>query len=478
MSIIAPNATPRVTALANGLKVATIPVASELTGLGIWLKSGSFYETAANSGAAHFLEHILFRGNSVYPNDRLEEMSEKTGINLQAATGRTVTRFSARVEAKHIPQAIDAIAQTVLNPEITDEAVENEKPTIIEEERTVARDIYETIWDVLHAHSFPNSPIGFPILGNRKTILGMTAKVLREYHARFFNPSNCYFVCATKVEHERVVEWVERSTSFLKKREPLDIDAIDRAVPARFEPTAQMFGSKVLDQSWCAMGYEAPPISSPHYVPGQMIRSVIGNLDGQSPFEKPFLLNSLVISRFNSIYMPYNTTGFMGFVLQCNPGREPEAVTEVAKAIQGATVGLRDDDMPMARLRVMDTLTKNLTSISTVADELGSCLLLQKKWISPAQWSQILSGVKKDNLVEYAHKYFGGKNPSCVFFLHEDTYKQFVAGQQAEANRQHEEMRRLQEERIKHQQSQQRQPSKIVRPWDEPAKKPSGIIRP
>lgn len=345
----------------------------------------------------------------------------------------------------------------------------------------MARDIYETIWDVLHAHSFPNSPIGFPILGTRKTILGMTAKVLRDYHARFFNQSNCYFVCATKVEHERVVEWVERSTSFLKKREPLDIDAIDRAVPARFEPTAQMFGSKVLDQSWCAMGYEAPPISSPHYVPGQMIRAVIGNMDGQNPFEKPVLLNSLAISRLSSIYMPYNTTGLMGFVLQCNPGREPDAVAEVVRAIQGSTVGLRDDDMPMARLRVMDTFMKNLTSITTVADELGSCLLLQKKWISPQEWSQILSGVKKDDLVAYARKYFDAKSPSCVFLIHEDTYKQMMARQQEEVSRQqqqHEEMRRRQEERIRHQQSQQRQPSKVVRPWEEPAQKPSGIIRP
>ena len=58
----------------------------------------------------------------------------------------------------------------MLNPEITEEAVENEKATIIEEERTVARDIYETIWDVLHAHSYPNSPIGFPILRIAQTV--------------------------------------------------------------------------------------------------------------------------------------------------------------------------------------------------------------------------------------------------------------------------------------------------------------------
>ena len=360
--------------------------------------------------------------------------------------------------------------------------MENEKATILEEERMVARDIFETIWDVLHAHSYPNSPLGLPILGSHKTIMGMTAKTLREYHEKFFNPSNCYFVCATKVEHERIVDWVAKSTTFLKKREPLDIDAVDMQVPARFEPTAQMFGSKVIEESWCAMGYEAPPIASKDYVPGQVIRSLIGNLDGQNPFERPVLVNSPAVTKFSSIYMPYNTTSLMGFLIQCHPGREPEMVAEVAKAIEGATVGLREDDMPMARLRVKDMLAKNLTSILTVADELGSCLLLQKKWISPAEWGRILDGVKKNDLVQYAYRYFGGKTPSCVFLVNDEKFKKMMASQAEALQRQQmqqEAMRRQQEERIKHQQQQQRQPSKVVRPWDEPAaQRPSGIIRP
>lgn len=53
----------QVTTLKNGLRVATeqIPFA-ETTTLGIWINSGSRFETEANNGTAHFLEHILFKG--------------------------------------------------------------------------------------------------------------------------------------------------------------------------------------------------------------------------------------------------------------------------------------------------------------------------------------------------------------------------------------------------------------------------------
>lgn len=57
---------PQVTTLPNGLRVATehLPFA-ETTTLGVWINSGSRFETDANNGAAHFLEHILFKGTKV-----------------------------------------------------------------------------------------------------------------------------------------------------------------------------------------------------------------------------------------------------------------------------------------------------------------------------------------------------------------------------------------------------------------------------
>jgi len=52
-----------VTVLPNGLRVATetIPFAETAT-VGMWINSGSRFETDATNGTAHFLEHLLFKG--------------------------------------------------------------------------------------------------------------------------------------------------------------------------------------------------------------------------------------------------------------------------------------------------------------------------------------------------------------------------------------------------------------------------------
>ncbi len=56
------------TTLPSGLRVAseTTPFA-ETAVVGVWIDAGSRYETAANNGAAHFLEHMAFKGTKARP---------------------------------------------------------------------------------------------------------------------------------------------------------------------------------------------------------------------------------------------------------------------------------------------------------------------------------------------------------------------------------------------------------------------------
>lgn len=55
------------TTLPSGLRVAseTIPYAETAT-VGVWIDAGSRYETKETNGAAHYLEHMLFKGTKVY----------------------------------------------------------------------------------------------------------------------------------------------------------------------------------------------------------------------------------------------------------------------------------------------------------------------------------------------------------------------------------------------------------------------------
>jgi mitochondrial-processing peptidase subunit beta len=75
--------TTDVTTLDSGLRVASqTVVGSETATVGVWIDAGSRYETAQNNGAAHFLEHMAFKGTSKRSQQQLEVEIENMGAHL------------------------------------------------------------------------------------------------------------------------------------------------------------------------------------------------------------------------------------------------------------------------------------------------------------------------------------------------------------------------------------------------------------
>jgi len=55
---------------------------SETATVGVWIDAGSRYETAKNNGAAHFLEHMAFKGTQKRTQQQLEVEIENMGGHL------------------------------------------------------------------------------------------------------------------------------------------------------------------------------------------------------------------------------------------------------------------------------------------------------------------------------------------------------------------------------------------------------------
>lgn len=58
-----------VTKTSNGVRVASETAHGETATVGVWIDAGSRYETEKNNGAAHFLEHMAFKGTKIVPKD-------------------------------------------------------------------------------------------------------------------------------------------------------------------------------------------------------------------------------------------------------------------------------------------------------------------------------------------------------------------------------------------------------------------------
>ena len=86
-----------VTTLGNQLRVASESTGGETATVGMWIDTGSRYETDANNGVAHFLEHMAFKGTGRRSRHGLETEIENMGGQLNAYTSREQTVYFAKV---------------------------------------------------------------------------------------------------------------------------------------------------------------------------------------------------------------------------------------------------------------------------------------------------------------------------------------------------------------------------------------------
>ena len=122
------------TVLENGLRVVTESndyVRS--AAIGIFIKSGARNETLKNHGAAHFLEHMVFKGTETRDSFEIADSLESIGGMLNAATSEEYTVFYSRILDEHMEKAIDVLSDLVQNAVINGDVTDVEKGVIIEE---------------------------------------------------------------------------------------------------------------------------------------------------------------------------------------------------------------------------------------------------------------------------------------------------------------------------------------------------------
>lgn len=82
----------------------------ETATVGVWIDAGSRYETAKNNGAAHFLEHMAFKGTRRRSQYDIEVEIENMGGHLNAYTSREQTVYYAKVFKKDVERAMDILS--------------------------------------------------------------------------------------------------------------------------------------------------------------------------------------------------------------------------------------------------------------------------------------------------------------------------------------------------------------------------------
>ncbi len=152
--------------LANGITVLTesMPQVRSVS-LGVWLRRGSRHEAAAQNGASHFIEHLVFKGTENRTAREIALAMDSVGGQMDAFTSKEYTCFYAKVLDEHLPVAVDLLADIVQRPLFDPTELERERQVVLEEIRMVEDTPDELIYDLFSSHFYRKHSLGRPIQG-------------------------------------------------------------------------------------------------------------------------------------------------------------------------------------------------------------------------------------------------------------------------------------------------------------------------
>lgn len=196
----------RRTVLPGGLRVVTEQVPSvRSASVGLWVNVGSRDEGPTVAGAAHFLEHLLFKATPTRTSVQIAQSVDAVGGELNAFTSKEHTCYYAHVLDDDLEMAVDMVADVVLNGLCAAEDVELERDVVLEEIAMRDDDPEDTLGDVFLSAMFGEHPVGRPVIGSVESVSAMTRNQLRSFHLRHYIPERMVLAVAGNVEHDHVV---------------------------------------------------------------------------------------------------------------------------------------------------------------------------------------------------------------------------------------------------------------------------------
>jgi processing peptidase subunit beta len=404
--------TKQVTTLDNGLRVATEanPHAETAT-VGIWINSGSRFETDANNGAAHFLEHILFKGTKNRTVKDLEVEIENMGGSLNAYTGREQTCYYAKVMKADVGRAVSILSDILLNSKLEERAIERERDVILREMEEVNKQTSELVFDHLHATAFQHSPLGRTILGPEANIRSLTRQDLVDYMAAHYRGPRMVLAAAGAVDHEELVKLAAGAFGSVPD-EDRSVSQLIKADPATFTGSSVYDRHPDTDKCSFAVAWKGASWADPDSVPLMVMQTMLGGWDKSNPAGKhagSLLTQKIATGGLADAYMAFNTnyhdSGLFGVYAVTDRDRSGDAAWAIMNEATKLCYEVSEADVTRARNQLKASLLFLHDSSQHVAESIGRELLVYGRRVPKAEMFARLDAVDADTVRAVADRF-------------------------------------------------------------------------
>ncbi|MCP1169583.1 M16 family metallopeptidase [Limimaricola litoreus] len=399
--------------LDNGLDVVVIedhraPVVTQM----LWYRVGSADEPQGASGAAHFLEHLMFKATETMEAGEFSATVAANGGSDNAFTSTDYTAYYQRVAADRLPLMMEMEADRMNNLRLTDSDIETERQVIVEERnQRVESNPGALAREQMIAAQYLNHPYGAPVIGWMHEIEGLGRDEVREVYETYYSPNDAILVVAGDVEPEEVLALAEEHYGPI----PAEPDLPERVrpqEPPQRAPRRLSYADARVSQPYLSRGYLAPERDAGDQETAAAL-TYLAEILGGSSFTS-VLGEALVFERDIALHAGagYDGTSLDDTTFSLSVVPKPGVTLEAAEAaLDEVLAGFLDTGPSEEQMRRVRTKLKAAEiyardSVEGLARRYGAALSQGLTVEDVAAWPEILQSVTAEEVRDAARAVF------------------------------------------------------------------------
>jgi predicted Zn-dependent peptidase len=391
----------QLTTLPNGFKVASREMPGlETAAVGLYADVGARHEPARLNGIAHLFEHMVFKGAGDRSAREISEAIEDVGGELNAATDRDGTSFTAAVMAEHVPLGVELIADLVQRPHFAAADLEREKEVVLQELGEARDTPSDIIFDDLWSAAFDDQPLGRSVLGDEDSIDAIDLEDLHDWRRARYRAGSLALVAAGKVDHDGLVALAEAHFARLPG------GAIDDPAPARFTGGTRV-SRMSSEQAHLTLAFPAPAQRDAGYFAARLFADAVGGGMSSRLFQQVREERGLAYSVYASL-QPYADTGIF-YAYAATARRESASAAQLIEdVIAEAAENVTQRELDRVRTQSRAALLMSMESPWGQAHYVARQLAVWGRLVEPSEVVAALDAVTLEDVRTAGAKMLAG----------------------------------------------------------------------
>ncbi len=399
------------TVLGNGLRVVSEEINYvHSVSVGIWVKVGSRHESKAEEGVAHFIEHMLFKGTSLYSASDIAKIIDSVGGVLNAFTTKEYTCFYIKVLKEHFDLAFNLLCEIYFNSVFDPEEIAKEQNVVLQEINMTVDTPDDYIHDIYSEVFFRNHPLNHSILGESRTVLSMNRQRMKDYfNTRYLVPERIIITAAGNIKHNQFLDRVEKKFSHLKSSNTVK-DYVD------FSPVKNIrFNTRELEQVHICFGVPGVSYLDERRYALFLLNTILGGSMSSRLFQEIRENRALAYSIF-SFASSFHDTGYVSVYMGVTKENVEEAVETALREVKL----LKDKEVDMdellnAKEQLKGNILLSLESSDSRMSRAAKCEIYSNSFIPVEDVIKKVETVRQEDIQQLALDLFNEDMFTFIF---------------------------------------------------------------